>query len=82
MTLDEFNQLPVLTSMFFEYSLTLEPNLRSPVIVHESASVVISAWEAVRYKFKFFQVNKVSWHACSFYFIPTMTSASPSREPS
>ena len=59
MSLDEFNQLPVLTSMFFEFSLSLEPNLRSPIIVHESAAVVISAWEAVRYKFKFFQVNKV-----------------------
>ena len=45
--------------MFFEFSLSLEPNLRSPIIVHESAAVVISAWEAVRYKFKFFQVNKV-----------------------
>ena len=45
--------------MFFEYSLSLEPILRSTVIVYETASVVITAWEAVRYKFKFFHVNKV-----------------------
>jgi hypothetical protein len=45
--------------MFFEYSLNLDPNLVSPIIVHESTSIVISAWEAIRYKFKFFPVNKV-----------------------
>ena len=59
-SLDEFNSLPMLTSMFFEYSLTLQPDLQSPIIVHENAAIVISAWEAVRYKFKFFLVHKVS----------------------
>jgi hypothetical protein len=58
-SLEDFNCLPMLTSMFFEYSLNLEPNLQSPIVVHENASIVISAWEAVRYKFKFFQTNKV-----------------------
>ena len=71
LSLDQFNSLPMLTSMFFEYSLALQPDLPSPIIVHENAAIVISAWEAVRYKFKFFPVNKVKcrdmiWYEMSF----------------
>jgi hypothetical protein len=46
--------------MFFEYSLAIDKSLRSPVVVYETASVVLTAWEAVRYKFKFFPVHKAS----------------------
>lgn len=57
-SLDTFNALPLLNSMFFEYSLRLGPQLPSPIIIQESINIDIWAWEVVRYKYKFFAIDK------------------------
>ena len=58
-TFDSFNALPMLTGMFFEYSLRLDPELELPIVIIDQCEVNIWAWEPIKYRYKFFPVNKV-----------------------
>ena len=59
-TLDKFNTMPLLTSMFFEYAMKLSSDQEMPIIVNESVDIKIKAWEVIRYKYKFFHRGRVS----------------------
>ena len=58
-TLDKFNSMPLLNSMFFEYALKLSSDLQMPILAQDSVDVKIKAWEVIRYKYKFFLRDKV-----------------------
>ena len=59
-SLESFLIQPLLTGLFFDYSLRLEPELTHPIIVHEKKTTInIWAWEPVRYRYKFFPANRV-----------------------
>ena len=58
-SLDSFNNLPHLTGMFFEYSLRLGPELETPLLATREVDVNVWAWEAVRYKYKFYRRDEV-----------------------
>jgi len=57
-TLDSFNSMPLLNSMFFEHSLKLSSDLEMPILAQDSVDVKIKAWEVIRYKYKFFLKDK------------------------
>ena len=59
-SLENFLVQPLLTGLFFDYALRLEPELTHPIVVHEKkATLNVWAWEPVRYRYKFFPANKV-----------------------
>lgn len=57
--LETFNSRPLLTSMFFDYSLKLNHDLECPIVTSGWVDVKIKAWELVRYKYKFFKNHQV-----------------------
>jgi hypothetical protein len=57
--LETFNTMPLLNSMFFEYSLKISQDLPQPIITSDTIEIRIWAWEVARYKYKFFAANKV-----------------------
>ena len=59
-TLDSFNSMPLLNSMFFEHALKLSSDLEMPILAQDSVDVKIKAWEVIRYKYKFFLKDKVN----------------------
>ena len=56
---ESFSSLPLLTGMFFEYSLRLDPDLELPIVIIDQCDIKIWAWEPVKYRYKFFAANKV-----------------------
>ena len=58
-SLDRFNTMPLLTSMFFEYAMKLSADLEMPIVVQDEIDVKIRAWEMIRYKYKFFKRGRV-----------------------
>ena len=58
-TLDEFNIMPKLTSMFFEYGLELETEVPCPLEVVDEVILRINAFEVIRYK-----VNSCRFFSC------------------
>ena len=59
-SLENFLVQPLLTGLFFDYALRLEPELTHPIVVHEKkATLNVWAWEPVRYRYKFFPANRV-----------------------
>ena len=52
--LPAFNSIPLLTSMFFEYSLRLSADFRTPIVVNQGTEIKIGGWEVIRYKYKFY----------------------------
>ena len=56
---DSFTCLPLLTGMFFEYSLRLDPDIQLPIVIVDQTDIQIWGWEPVKYKYKFFAANKV-----------------------
>ena len=58
-SLSAFNTIPVLTSMFFEYSLRLSVDLVTPITISGETEIKIGAWEVIRYKYKFFSASEV-----------------------
>ena len=57
---ESYCSLPLLTGMFFEYSLRLDPDLELPVVIFDQCEINVWAWEPIKYKYKFFPVNRVS----------------------
>ena len=49
-SLDEFNSLPHLSSMFFELGLELVGEVPTPWVVQDGGVLRIKAWEAIQYK--------------------------------
>ena len=68
-TLDSFNSMPLLNSMFFEHALKLSSDLEMPILAQDSVDVKIKAWEVIRYKYKFFLKDKVNITSISFTFL-------------
>ena len=59
-SLSAFNTIPLLTPMFFEYSLRLSSEMKTPVSITESSEdIKIGAWEVIRYKYKFYLASEV-----------------------
>ena len=56
---DSFTSLPLLTGMFFEYSLRLDPEMDLPIVIVDQCDIQIWGWEPVKYKYKFFAAHKV-----------------------
>ncbi len=57
-SLETFNDMPLLTSMFFEYSLKLSLDLQAPILTNSFVDIKMKAWEVIRYKYKFFLASK------------------------
>lgn len=58
-SLETFNIMPLLNSMFFEYSLKISKDLPLPLVTQEHVDIKIWAFEVIRYKYKFFFRDQV-----------------------
>ena len=56
---DSFTSLPLLTGMFFEYSLRLDPEMELPIVIVDQCDIQIWGWEPIKFKYKLFAANKV-----------------------
>ena len=57
-TLEMFNDMPLLTSMFFAYSLKLPRDLPMPIVTNENIDIKILGYEVIRYRYRFHSVAK------------------------